>query len=200
MSGTRASWRRWSISWVREADALLENGGDAPYLSHWIRESGLADLFPSLRDTVHVGISAGSMVLTPRIGEARVDRTPPSGDDRTLGVVDFSLVPHRDSPGRPENTMAEAERWAAGMAGPAYAVDARTAIEVTDIAAASLNTAPRNHELRKGLHNPPYAPAVTRDGRNPLRCTEVVPCPHPVLPARPAVPASAAGPCAPPRP
>ena len=59
---------RW-ISWVREADALLVNGGDALYLCHWMRESGLAGLLPSLRDTVHVGLSAGSMVLTPRIGE-----------------------------------------------------------------------------------------------------------------------------------
>jgi hypothetical protein len=33
---------RWS-SWVREADALLVNGGDPLYLCHWMRESGLAD-------------------------------------------------------------------------------------------------------------------------------------------------------------
>ena len=58
---------RW-VSWVREADALLVNGGDALYLCHWMRESGLASLFPSLRDTVDVGLSAGSMVLTPRTG------------------------------------------------------------------------------------------------------------------------------------
>ena len=34
---------RW-VSWVREADALLVNGGDALYLCHWMRESGLASL------------------------------------------------------------------------------------------------------------------------------------------------------------
>src|SRR3712207_5825133 len=56
---------RW-VSWVREADVLLVNGGDALYLDHWMRESGLADLLPSLRETVWVGLSAGSMVLTPR--------------------------------------------------------------------------------------------------------------------------------------
>ena len=32
---------RW-VSWVREADALLVNGGDTLYLHHWMRESGLA--------------------------------------------------------------------------------------------------------------------------------------------------------------
>ncbi|GAA2808456.1 peptidase E [Kitasatospora paracochleata] len=120
------------VSWVREADALLVNGGDALYLGHWMRESGLADLLPSLRDTVYVGLSAGSMVLTPRIGEAFVGWKPPTGGDSTLGVVDFSIFPHLDSPGCPENTMPEAERWAAEIAGPAYAMDAETAIKVVD--------------------------------------------------------------------
>jgi dipeptidase E len=122
---------RW-ISWVREADVLLVNGGDALYLCHWMRESGLADLFPSLRDTVYVGLSAGSMVLTPRIGESFVGWRPPTGGDSTLGLVDFSLFPHLDHPACPENTMAEAERWAAGIAGPAYAIDAETAVKVTE--------------------------------------------------------------------
>src|SRR5256885_7157805 len=47
------------VSWVRDADVLLVNGGDALYLCHWMRESGLADLMPSLRDLVYVGFSAG---------------------------------------------------------------------------------------------------------------------------------------------
>jgi dipeptidase E len=118
---------RW-VSWVRAADALLVNGGDALYLRHWMRESGLAGLLPSLRDTVYVGLSAGSMVLTPRIGEKFVRWKPPTGGDSMLGVVDFSIFPHLDSPDR---TMAEAERWAAGIKGPAYAIDSQTAIKVT---------------------------------------------------------------------
>ncbi|MFF5145133.1 Type 1 glutamine amidotransferase-like domain-containing protein [Streptomyces sp. NPDC013157] len=122
---------RW-VSWVRAADALLVNGGDALYLCHWMRESGLAGLFPSLRDTVYVGLSAGSIALTPRVGEFFVGWEPPAGDDGALGVVDFSVFPHVGSPDCPENTMAAAERWAAGMAGPAYAIDAQTAIKVTD--------------------------------------------------------------------
>ena len=32
----------------------------------------------------------------------------------------------------PGNSMAEAERWAAGIPNPAYAIDDQTAIEVTD--------------------------------------------------------------------
>ena len=32
----------------------------------------------------------------------------------------------------PDNTLANAERWAANIAGPAYAIDDQTAIKVTD--------------------------------------------------------------------
>lgn len=63
---------RWE-PWLRAADVLLVDGGDATYLNHWMRASGLADLLPSLTDTVWVGVSAGSMVMTPRIGEFFVE-------------------------------------------------------------------------------------------------------------------------------
>jgi dipeptidase E len=120
--------RRW-VPWVQEADVLLVAGGDATYLCQWMRQSGLADLLPSLPDTVWVGLSAGSMVLTPRIGADFVE-WPSAPDDRTLGVVDFSIFPHLDEV--PENALAEAEKWAAEIAGPAYAIDDQTAIKVTD--------------------------------------------------------------------
>lgn len=122
---------RWE-TWVREADVLLVNGGDALYLGHWMRESGVADLLPSLPDTVWVGLSAGSMVMTPRIGEDFVQWKPPTGGDETLGLVDFSICPHLADEGLPGNTMAEAESWAAGIDGPAYAIDDETAIQVVD--------------------------------------------------------------------
>ncbi len=122
---------RW-VPWVREADALLVDGGDATYLCHWMHESGLADLLPSLHDTVWVGVSAGSMVMTPRIGADFVSWAPPSGEDRTLGVVDFSIFPHVGHEQMPENTMEEARRWAADIGGPAYALDDQSAIVVAD--------------------------------------------------------------------
>jgi dipeptidase E len=121
---------RW-VPWVREANVLLVDGGDAAYLCHWMRQSGLADLLPSLSETVWVGVSAGSMVMTPRIGDDFVHWRPPGGDDSALGVVDFSIFPHLDV--FPTNTMADAERWAADIAGPAYAIDDQTAIKVTGV-------------------------------------------------------------------
>ena len=121
---------RW-VPLVRETDVLLVDGGDAAYLCHWLRASGLAAILPSLRETVWVGVSAGSMVLTPRIGADFVNWHSEAGD-RTLGVVDFSIYPHVDNPDLPENTMAAAERWATELAGPAYAIDDETAISVVD--------------------------------------------------------------------
>ena len=119
---------RW-VPWVREADVLLVDGGDATYLCHWMHQSGLAGLLPSLPGTVWVGVSAGSMVMTPRIGAHFVE-WPSAPDDRTLGIVDFSIFPHLDV--FPQNTTADAERWAAEIGGPSYAIDDQTAIKVTD--------------------------------------------------------------------
>jgi dipeptidase E len=123
---------RW-LPLVQETDALLVEGGDALYLCYWMRQSGLADLLPELRrEMVYVGLSAGSMVLAKSIGEDFVGWKPPSGDKRTLGLVDFAIFPHLDHENLPENTMADAERWAAGMPVPAYAIDDQTAIKVVD--------------------------------------------------------------------
>jgi dipeptidase E len=122
---------RW-VPMVRETDVLLVAGGDALYLCHWMRESGLADLLPSLDETVWVGLSAGSMVMTPRIGEDFVQWRPPAGDDTTLGIVDFSICPHVAPDGMPGTSMAFAERWAADLGVPAYAMDDQTAIKAVD--------------------------------------------------------------------
>ena len=122
---------RW-VPLVREADVLLVSGGDALYLCHWMRECGLTDLLPQLDDTVWIGMSAGSMVMTPRIGKEFVGWRPPAGDDRALGLVDFSIFPHLDHELLPDNTLASAERWAAGLDCPAYAIDDETAHRVID--------------------------------------------------------------------
>ena len=121
---------RW-IPWVQEADVVLVNGGDVLYLCYWMQQSGLADLLPSLQN-VWVGLSAGSMVMTPRVGEDFVQWKPPTGGDETLGVVDFSIFPHLDHPDLSENTLANAEKWAAGLGNPAYAIDDATAFKVVD--------------------------------------------------------------------
>jgi len=115
---------------VEEADALLVMGGDVMYLSRWMRESGLADLLPSLHETVYVGVSAGSMVTAPIFGETYDD--PPFVIAKGLGLVDFALLPHVDHEDHPESSMAKVERMAAEVPVPTYAIDDKTAIKVVD--------------------------------------------------------------------
>jgi dipeptidase E len=131
---------------LQKIDALLVEGGDALYLYYWMQQTGVADLLPSL-PAVYVGLSAGSMVMTPKIGEYFVQWKPPAGGDapsksamgadsegidKTLGMVDFSIFPHLDHEMLPYNTMAHAERWAEVVKAPAYAIDDQTAIQVID--------------------------------------------------------------------
>jgi dipeptidase E len=117
---------------VAESDILLVNGGDALYLAYWLRASGLADVLESMPEMVWMGLSAGSMAMTPKIGADFIDWLPPGGADVALGIVDFAIFPHLDHPALPENTMNDAERWAADMSIPCYAIDDETAIKVVD--------------------------------------------------------------------
>jgi dipeptidase E len=95
-----------------------------------MRESGLAGLLPSL-DLVYVGLSAGSLVMSPSVAEVFASWTRPVGGEG-LGFVDFEIFPHLDNPDLPKNTTDHAERWAAGLTGPGYAIDDETAISVVD--------------------------------------------------------------------
>ena len=47
-------------------------------------------------------------------------------------MVDFSMFPHLDHENMPDHSMAYAEKWAAGITVPGYAIDDQTAIQVTD--------------------------------------------------------------------
>ena len=96
-----------------------------------MQQSGLADLLPSLR-AVYVGLSAGSLVMAPRVAAEFVHWTPPTGGNETLGVVDFEMFPHLDHRMLPEHTMSHAEKWAAGLRVPGYAMDDETAIKWVD--------------------------------------------------------------------
>jgi dipeptidase E len=126
----QAAW----LPHLEAADALLVGGGDPLYLAYWLQQSGLAARLPALGATVYVGMSAGSMVLAPNIGQRFVKWRPPTaGDsDKTLSLVSFAMYPHLDHPDLPRNTMANAEKWAAALTVPGYVIDDDTAIKVID--------------------------------------------------------------------
>jgi dipeptidase E len=131
-------------SWVptlQELDALLVWGGNVTYLKHWMRESGLADLLPTLQHLVYVGVSAGSIVMTPYNCDAEfnLEWVPPGSDmgdgvESALGFVDFTLTVHLDNPDPifEDHTLENTEKWAANIPVPTYAIDDQTAIKVVD--------------------------------------------------------------------
>jgi dipeptidase E len=132
----RESW----VPTLQETDALLVWGGDVLYLCHWMRQSGVADLLPTLENLVYVGVSAGSIAMTPYNFDAEFNRQfVPSGSDMALesetalGLVDFALSVHLDNPDPnfEDNSMANVEKWAAGVPASTYAIDDDTALKVS---------------------------------------------------------------------
>jgi len=118
---------------VRETDALIVGGGDPQYLCHWMRESGLADLLPTLSATVYVGISGGSMAVTASFGENYNDRVVAStGSETPLGFIPLAMGVHMDHEAMPDNSRAEVAKWAADITVPTYGIDDQTAIKVVD--------------------------------------------------------------------
>lgn len=117
---------------LSETDALLVGGGDCQYLTYWMKESGLSELFPTLlQKIVYVGLSAGSMIMT-RYGTTYGNHTLPPGTDKCLGLVDFAIHPHLDHEWFPDNSLASMEKLAATLQMPSYLIDDQTAIKVVE--------------------------------------------------------------------
>ena len=146
-----AAW----VPTVRDADALLVWGGDPLFLANWMRRSGLTDLLPTLRsEAVYVGVSAGSIAAAstfvetftepprgtdgPLKSEDIVFATPQGDVDRILvtgqgaGLVDFAVIPHLEHEHHLDASLANAEKWAARIPAPTYAIDDQSAIKVVD--------------------------------------------------------------------
>ncbi len=133
---------------LEAADVLLVGGGNTGYLSHWLHQSGFAALLPALlRDTVYVGVSAGSMMLTHSLNVHRptleatgvyyddeYDEAAPrgAGSDRTLGLVPFVIRPHLNADYFPQITPERVAEMAARQTVPLYAFDDQSALKVVD--------------------------------------------------------------------
>lgn len=137
---------------VQAVDALLVWGGDPVFLVYWMKRSGLAELLPSLRDTVYFGVSAGSIATASTFAETYNEPRQGAGDEFStediafetpegelrvvlakchgLGLVDFAIMPHVDS--NDPSDVAIAEQWAKHIPAPSYAIDDQTAVRVVD--------------------------------------------------------------------
>src|SRR3712207_5998129 len=101
--------RDWLPS-VQEADVIMVDGGNTPYLSYWFEKSGFAEKLPTLLERcVYVGVSAGSIVVSHSlvINAETLERTGVYSDDQyedeaplhfgsnfTLQLVPVVVRPH----------------------------------------------------------------------------------------------------------
>ena len=124
---------------LKAADVLFFEGGSTFHLMRWIRESGLIDLLPEMLKTkVWVGSSAGAMVTNPALSLSTKDvkiyyeETFGSASEIGLGLVDFYIRPHLNSPDFPNATKEYLENIAKDISGVMYGLDDNSALKVID--------------------------------------------------------------------
>ena len=129
-------------------DTLFVGGGNTFYLNYWMERSGLGAMLPELlQTTVYAGISAGSMTVgagmafnSEIIDGVRQFTDPdyceqgPLGQasERTLGLVDFSIRPHLNSPDFPLIRAETLQAKAGELQYPVYVLDDQSAVAVAD--------------------------------------------------------------------
>jgi dipeptidase E len=80
-------------------DAIHLSGGDTYYFLHWLRQRQLLEPLHRYvnQGGVLVGVSAGSILMSPDISVVHLYRDEPvtsSTDLSSLSLVDFAFVPH----------------------------------------------------------------------------------------------------------
>lgn len=117
---------------IKDMDALYVGGGNTFYLLHTMRQS---QFYPVLREFLannktYVGVSAGSIVVTPNIAVASVEPADPND----IGLTDFTgleLVSFEVSPHVPEIVSYESsQNYAATTENRVYAFDHYCALVV----------------------------------------------------------------------
>ncbi len=116
---------------LKHVDAILVNGGDPLFLYHFFNQSRLMSHILE-KNILYVGLSAGSMILTPDIGDEFIGWNPEKLTSSTFGIVGFSIFPHLFYPELPDNNLENAKKWAEKLNHPCYAIDDETAFLVTD--------------------------------------------------------------------
>lgn len=118
---------------LAEVDIILVSGGNTFYLLDQMRKSGF-DIWlkENINTKVYVGISAGTIIITPSIAIASIDggdvNLPGLTDLTGVGLVDFEISPHA-----PEHVShASNEEYKKTSKNPLYQIDDQTAIKVVD--------------------------------------------------------------------
>jgi dipeptidase E len=125
---------------LQHADVIYVEGGNHYHLAHSIIANGLAaEMADILESKVYVGVSAGSMIFSRNLSERTGEAFGEQGDLRILGetqvrspigLFDWYLKPHLNSPAFHKRTPAWFEEAAAKLDFPVYALDDNSAVRV----------------------------------------------------------------------
>ena len=124
---------------LENADVLIFSGGVTEHLVYCVKESGLKELLPELLKTkVYVGISAGSIMMSSTLimggtrKSVRYKKDFNREEKEGLGIIDFYVRPHLNSPTSPDARKGIIEENAKKVQGVVYALDDQMAIKVVD--------------------------------------------------------------------
>lgn len=121
---------------LEKADVILNEGGNTFHLNYWIRKSGLKNVLPDLlKSRVYIGISAGTIVMTPSLILSGSEKEPLKeiGEEiyeEGLGFVDFLVEPHINNSYFPDYTFENVENQSKKIPYPIYALDDNSAIKI----------------------------------------------------------------------
>jgi len=118
---------------LHDVGVIFVSGGNTFHLLNQVRLTGFGEwLREHIDDIVYVGVSAGSIIMTPSIGIVQVH----NGDKNVVGLTDLSalgFVGFEVSPHTPEAVSLEAnKRYAATIQNKLYAYDDNAALCVVD--------------------------------------------------------------------
>jgi len=81
---------------------------------------------------LRLGKEVGQAMESPRCSTPQGEISRNFITAKWAGFTNFALIPHANHKDRPDASFAGAEKWAAKLPVPVYAIDDHTAIKVTD--------------------------------------------------------------------
>lgn len=120
---------------IQPRDVIFVVGGNTDYQMHVFEKTGFAKLLPKLLETkAYVGSSAGSMVMGRRVAGKAYEKIYGEIDDfgvtEYLGLVNFAIKPHMNSPHFPNNRIEVLQEVTSGMPFPVYGLQDDSAIVI----------------------------------------------------------------------
>ncbi|MDD2482863.1 MAG: Type 1 glutamine amidotransferase-like domain-containing protein [Candidatus Shapirobacteria bacterium] len=121
---------------LKDVDIIYVEGGNTYHLMYWFNKSGLSEILAELLKTkVYIGVSAGTVAITPSLlndPESReaISQTNETIYDNGLSLVNFMIEPHINSGWFLDSTLESLEKRSKDYLYSIYGIDDNTAIKV----------------------------------------------------------------------